>query len=129
MEISQEPIKNRYQTKKVTLYDQYGYYLDSPMLFNSISIGDSYYDGQNTSFKILNKYLGPRLVAFSDVNGRNITNQLKVNQNIYIDAEILVNEDSGMYFYGQEQRVTPGSNLNVLTNSQDLSRFIIVSVN
>lgn len=129
MAISKEPIEDKFETKKIVLYDQYGYYIDSPTTFNNIKIGDTYNDGMNTSFKIVSKYLGPRIVAFSDVNGRSVINQLKVNQSTYVEAEIMVKELGGMYFYGEEQRVTPGSNLNILTNSQDFSRFTIVSIN
>jgi hypothetical protein len=129
MAISQQPFNEEYLTKKITLINQYGYYIDSPGEFDSIKIGDEFFDGQSTAFKITSKYLGPRLTAFSDINGRPVVNQLKVNQNIYIDAEIKVKQIDNMYFYGEEQRVTPGANLNIQTNSLDLTKFTVVSLN
>lgn len=129
MELSSESIDNSEVTKKITLFNQYGYYTDSPKEYESIALNDGYFDGQNVVFKTTNKYLSPRLVAFSDNYGKQAINQIKVNQNIYVDAEISVKEINGMYFFGEEQRVVPGANLNILTNTQDFTRYTIVSVN
>lgn len=129
MEISSDEIKPNDVLKKITLFNQYGYYTDSPKEFESIAINDEYSDGRNVVFKVTKKYLGPRLVAFSDNYGKQAINQIKVNQNIYVDAEIMVKEVNGMYFFGEEQRVVPGANLNILTNTQDFTKYTVVSVN
>lgn len=129
MAISDSPFQEEYLTKKITLINLYGYYSDSPNEYDNIKIGDEYFDGQSTAFKITNKYLGPRLTAFADNNGRQVINQLKVNQHIFIDAEIKVKQIDNMFFYGEEQRVTPGANLNIQTNSLDLTKYTVVSLN
>lgn len=129
MSISSQEPQEKYLTKQITLAKQYAYYTDSPDEFNSIQIGDSYFDGQDIAFKITDKYLKARKVAFSDINGRPVVNTLDVNQHIYLEAEIKVKEIDNMYFYGEEQRVAPGANLNIITNSQDLSRYTVVSLN
>ncbi len=129
MEMSSDEIKDTSVIKKITLFNQYGYYTDSPKEFESIALNDTYSDGQNIVFRTTKKYLGPRLVAFSDNFGKQSINQIKVNQNIYVDAEIMVKEINGMYFFGEEQRVVPGANLNILTNTQDFTKYTVVSVN
>lgn len=129
MSINTEEPQDTYLTKKIILSKQYAYYEDSPDEFESIKIGDNYFDGQDVAFKITDKYLKARKVAFSDINGRPVINTLDVNQHIYLEAEIKVKEIDNMYFYGEEQRVAPGANLNIITNSQDLSRYTVVSLN
>ncbi len=129
MEMSSEEISKNEITKNITLFYQYGYYTDSPKEFESIELNDTYSDGENVVFRTTKKYLGPRLVAFSDNYGKQTINQIKVNQNIYVEAEIVVKEINGMYFFGEEQRVVPGANLNILTNTQDFTKYTVVSVN
>jgi len=132
MSISQTEPEEDYLTKKITLSNlskQYAYYTDSTDEFESIKIGDNYFDGQDIAFRITDKYLKARSVAFPDINGKPVINTLNVNQHIYIDAEIKVKVIDNMYFYGEEQRVAPGANLNIITNSQDFSRYTVVSIN
>ena len=128
MEIYHSPPDEQFVTKEITLSNQFAYYSDSPDEFESLMIGDEYFDGQSVAFKVIRKSLSPRQVAFQDLYGKQVVNQIKVNQTIYVNAKIKVKEIDGMFFFGEEQRVTPGANLNILTNTQDFSTYTVVSI-
>jgi hypothetical protein len=126
--MSPEEIHEKYTTKTITFSDLNAYYSNLPQEYDSIQVGDTYFDGTGYPVKIVGKHLVPRQVPFGDQFGRVIENKIQSNQTIVVEAEVAVQEIDGKYIYGEEQQVVSGANLNISTNTADLSRFVISSI-
>ena len=128
MQIDKNEIKPNYQTKTLTLYNQYAYNADQLSEFNQIKVGDTYFDGTSNSVKIIDKKIIPRAVPFGFVLGKSNINPVSYNNTILLKVEVMVEEKEGKYIFGEEQQVVEGASLNLLTNTFDLSQFVIVSI-
>lgn len=128
--LGKTPPQDKYVEKTVYLVNPGAYKKSTPYLYDSIKIGDSYYDGNQTVFKITNKRLERNV--FAVVN--NFTSQVSegttdTTQDIVIIAKIKLLEKNNQLIFGGDQLVQLGDKLNLSTdNGLNLNDFVISAI-
>lgn len=129
IEISREPFQDKYVEKNVTLIKKEGYTKDNPFFYDSIYIGDKYFDGKENVFEITGKKLEPTSVSVSDLYGNIKEREISSRQDIIINAKVLARQDDSGFYFGQENLLSPGGYLTVLTQNLKLEELVIAKVN
>lgn len=130
IEVSESEFEDKYSEKIITFMDEGAYTVDNPFLFNSIQIGDQYFDGEEVVFEVLDKHLKKTLLLATDQHGYVHGRQIPSVQNILVQAKIVVNEKDGCLYFGEEKLITVGSSLFISTaNFKFGNDFIIGEIN
>lgn len=120
----------KFTTKIITLTKQYAY----PWEYDQIKIGDSYFDGKDTVFKILdknqtdtNQYLPTE--SSSGYPGSVVnSSQTIARKYVTIKAEIKVKESAGQFLFGEEQIIAPGKTISIATPNFTFNDFVISQI-
>ncbi len=124
VDLSQVPFADSYIEKTITLTKKSAY----PWEYDAIKIGDSYFDGQDTVFQIIDKQAVDTASLTHDTFG-NFTAQTSVPQKyITITAKIKVRDENGQLMFGEEQLLTPGKTLVVTTSNFSSQDYAIGSI-
>lgn len=126
--VSQTPFPNHLEPKKLTMYYLYSHYSEVPESFESIKVGESYFDGTESVAKILSKKVIPREIVLNDIYGQAIYNTVTNNETLELEVEVMAEEYDGKLIYGQEQQIVIGASLNLTTDTYDLSQFVISAI-
>lgn len=122
-EISEKPIKDTYETKIVELTGRNLF----PWEYNSIKIGDAYFDGKNEVFKVINKNSRLTSIIVSDLYGNYPTPSSEQRRYTTVIAEMkLEKKNDGRYFFGEEQEIDVGKEFKLITPFANYS-FLTVS--
>lgn len=123
MKLSEKPIEDNYETKVVELSGRNLF----PWEYDSIKIGDAYFDGENEVFKVLNKTSRLTSTIAPDLFGNFPGSSTEQRRYVTVFAEIkLEKKADGRYFFGEEQEIgigqgfkfmTPSANYSILTTS------------
>src|ERR1035437_3451343 len=96
IDLNNQPFKYKYVYKTVYLVDRGGYTKDFPYMYDSINIGDKYFDGQNYVFEVLDKNLRKNILGVqNNLNGQIYEQAIDTTQNIEIKARIRVKQTAG----------------------------------
>lgn len=126
LEISEEPLKDDYQEKLVSIIKENAYTWE----YNAIKVGDSYSDGKDVVFEVLNKkILGSSSFYKVDIYSNISPNTLNPTLRVSVTAKIKVKEKNGKLLWGEEKIIKPGSPLPISTSSFDFQDFYISAVN
>lgn len=124
IELSEKPIKDQLIEKVIYLQKSYAY----PWEFENIKIGDSYFDGEEKVFEILNKNSGQNINIFelekSLINPTTPTTRI----DIIIKAKIKVKSFDGKLFYGEEQLIAPGKIIDIATDNFQFQNYLVAKV-
>ncbi len=126
IEVSESEFEDKYVEKVITLVKEEGFSNNSPYLFNSIKVGDKYFDGEGVVFEILDKKLQRTTLLVSDQLGNIYTRQSPSMQNIIIKAKVVVKEIDGLIFFGEEKLLTSGNSLVISLPSFKLDEDFII---
>ena len=97
-------------------------------MYNNIPIGDTYFDGQNIVFEVVDKQSFPIYIFGSDDKGI-ARSTLNYNwQNVIIKAKIKVQQTENQLIFGEEQKLIIGGYLNLFTDKFDYSNFKIIEI-
>lgn len=107
IDLQNELPKNDYTEKTILLIKKE----PAPWEYDSIKINDSYYDGTDTVFKILDKQVD------------------EMNKNIIVRASIKVRQVNSQLIFGEEQLIKTGSKLNITTSNFTFDGFYIGKIN
>lgn len=124
IDINNQLIQNTYVTKTITFVKKFGYYWEKDALL----VGDSYFDGKDTVFTILERDAHETSLLTPDEYG-NLTPSTSEQRNyIVLKAKIKVRERFGQFVYGGDQVIKTYSQLNIFTNKLNLSDYIIAGI-
>ncbi len=124
--LNKNPFAENRKDKIVYLVFEKGYYKDFSYRYDSIRIGDVYYDGENTVFEVLDKQLVKNIESVDNVfTGRSYEIERETKQNIVVKAKIKIKEEKGQMIYGEEYKVTVNSSPLFSTNSVSFNDFFV----
>ena len=128
--IGNKPLANNYVDKTIYLVWTGGFKKSSPYLYNSIKIGDAYFNGESDVFKIIDKKLEENV--FAVVN--NFTSQVTegstdTTQDIVLVARVKLLKVNNLLVFGGSQIITEGESMNLVTDDGlNLSSFVISAI-
>lgn len=125
IDISELPFESEYKEKIVELVGIEEYRINEEQIYESIQIGDTYHDGHEVVFEIIDKTLQP---IVNEVNySTGISRLIKSNsvKNIILTAKMKVLEKDNKLIFGEEQIMITGGKLDISTQNTDLSSFFI----
>lgn len=125
IQISKNPIQEKEKEIIVTLVNQGGYIKDAPYKYDSIKVGDTYFNGEKTTLKILNKYLESNIWTVTSDTGEVFERNIYSTQNIIVKVKLLVQEKKTGLFYGEEQKVQVNASPTFGTNDTFFEGFFI----
>jgi hypothetical protein len=128
VEMSKDNIKTKYVEKTVYLYNYGAYKKDFPYLYDSIKIGDKYFDGEKEVFRVVDKELVEGIRLSSDNYGRLYEQSTDVFQNILVKAVVKLTEKDGQLFYGEERALKIGDQFPFLTEGYNFEAFSIAKI-
>lgn len=116
--LGKNPLRDKYVQKTVYLVLASGYKKNSPYFYDSITVGDKYFDGNRNIFEITDKKLEKNV--FAVIN--NFTSQVSegetdTTQDIVVTIKMNFLEKNNLLIFGQDQVVNIGDKLNLSTNS------------
>lgn len=115
--LGKNPIKETYVQKTVYLVLIGGYKKSSPYFYNSIAIGDKYFDGNRNVFEIIDKKLEKNVFAVTNnLTGLVSEGETDTTQDIIVTTKMNLLEKNNLLVFGQNQVVSIGNKLNLSTN-------------
>lgn len=122
--LGRQPFHEQYEDKIVYLSKKYAY----PWEYDQIQIGDSFSNGQDTIFKLLDKAKGETNEVLFNDQGKLISSETETYRYIIVKAKIKVKKAGGEYIFGEEYSLTPGRNIPLVTNNLSYNDYIITKV-
>lgn len=120
----------KYVTKTITLTKQYAY----PWEYDQIKVGDSYFDGKDTVFTVLdksqtdtNQYLPTESSSGYPQSVVN-SSQTIARKYVTVKAEIKVKKLDNQLIFGEEQIIAPGKTISISTPNFTFSDFIVSQI-
>ncbi len=130
IDLSPSLFKDKYAEKTITLVARGAYYKDDPTLYNSIRIGDNYFDGRSYVFQITGKKLENNIFAVvNNFTGQVTEGQTDATQNIVVKANILVLEKDNQLVFAGDQILHVGDKFVFSTSNFSFDGFTITSIN
>jgi hypothetical protein len=126
IDIATKKTPEKYVDKIVYLVNQSGYNRSFPYLYDNIKKGDTYFDGNQIVFEVLDKSLEPSILTIpnyirTDLNIGDITSI----QNIIVKAKIRAKEKNGRLFFGEENILAVNAPLTIATPHYFFENFVI----
>jgi len=125
-DIEEKPFKDIYVDKIVLLINQGGYNKDFPYRYDTIHVGDRYFDGKEYVFEILDKKLEKNIWTISNIlDGSGYEQTIATTQNILVKAKIRVREVNNEFYYGGDYKVTSNASIPFSTSNFFFEGFTI----
>ena len=129
IDLNSQPFKYKHVYKTVYLVDKGGYTKDFPYMYDSISVGDKYFDGTNTVFEVLDKSLEKNILSVqNNLNGQVYEQTVDTTQNVVIKARVRVRQTDKEFTYGEVYEVKNNNPIPFSTNNYFFSDFVIRSI-
>lgn len=129
IDLNNQPFKYKYIYKTVYLVARGGYTKDFTYMYDSINIGDKYFEGSNVVFEVLDKSLEKNIIGVqNNLNGQIYERMVETTQNILVKARIRVKQVGNEFTYGEIYEVKNNSPIPFSTNNYFLSDFVIRSI-
>lgn len=123
METSPEPFKDIYAEKEIILSATK---LDK-RISDTIEVGDSFSDGVETVFEIVEVEKKPSYLLNSSV-GNNYPIEAVEYEDVTLRARIKVRNQNGIYMYRQEIPLSIGKSINIVADTTVLTNFTITEI-
>jgi hypothetical protein len=124
LQISEKPIKDKLVEKTVILTKRAA----EPWEYDSIKIGDYYFNGQEKTFIIIDKTAKETQTLTTDIFGNYPDINPETKKYIFLKAKIKVKKEGSNLLYGEEQLLSVGKNLNIATNNLLLENYKVASI-
>lgn len=112
IQISDVPYKENYVNKTVILTKRYAF----PWEYDAIHIGDTYSDGNETVFKVIDKQKTETTSLSADTYGNATADNTENRNFITVKAQVKVKESGGQLIFGEDQVLTVGGKMNASTS-------------
>lgn len=124
IELSEKPIKDELIEKKIVLTKKN----DNSWEYESIKIGDFYFDGKEKVFEVLQKTARDTQTLTADTFGNYPVEQPELKKYIFVKAKILVKEKDNKLIFGEEQIILSGKTINIATDNFQFQDYLIAEV-
>lgn len=121
IQLSTKPFEEKFITKTITLTKKNVY----PWEYETIRVGDTYFDGQQTVFTVLDKKSTDISVQAPDIYGNSTDLTLDLKKYIVVRAKIKVQEKNNQFIFGEEQVINPGKIINISTSNFTFSEYVV----
>jgi hypothetical protein len=122
--LSPSPFKDQYIEKTIYLANRYAYSWD----YDNVKIGDSYFDGVDKVFEIIDKSEGGMSQILTSDRGRYDPTTQDVRKYTVIKARVKVKKVDGQYIFGEEQVIANGKTFNMATPNFSFVDYMISKV-
>ena len=122
--LSDKPLKENYVEKTVYMTKKNAY----PWEYNAIKIGDSYFDGKETVFQVIDKKSQDTSLISSDAYGNSNPNLTESQMYIVVKAKMRLKQENGQLIYGEDQNVTLGRNIGIATSNFAYNNFVVSQI-
>jgi hypothetical protein len=123
VELSEEPLKDVFVTKIITLTKKEAY----PWEADAIMVGDKYFDGQDYIFEIIDKKIYDFQEAYS-LSGLYYAAETERKKNITVKVRTKLKQKNNQLIFGEEQILTPGKTINVATANFTFQDYVVGGV-
>jgi hypothetical protein len=123
-QISEKPIEDKLIEKTVILTKRAA----EPWEYDSIKIGDFYFDGKEKVFTIVDKTAKETQTLTTDIFGNYPDINPETKKYIFLKAKIKARKEGNGLLYGEEQLISVGKNLNIATNNLLLENYKVASI-
>jgi len=124
IELSDKELQDLYVDKTVILTKRMAYSWE----YNAIPIGDSYFDGVNQVFQVLEKSQTPTSQIVQDMYGNLLSGTVTSTSYITIKARIKVLDKNGQFYFGEERLLTAGNPIDLTTAHYNYKDFVVASI-
>lgn len=124
IELSDKPITDSYVEKTVTLTKRNAL----PWEYDSIVLGDHFFNGETDTIRILDKQSTNTTVIANDSYGNYIPSYGEDQKYVTVKVKLKGKMVNGQFFYGEEQMVVPGRNIGFATNDFVFSDYLVARV-
>lgn len=121
--MSSKPFKDKTVKKTLTLVKKYA----NAWEYDAIQIGDSYFDGTDKVFTVMDKWFEEQWVTY-EATGNNYPIETEPKKHITVRAEVLLTQSKNQLFFAQEQKLTLGKAFNMSTNNFTFEAFEIAGI-
>lgn len=129
IEIDQKPFDKKYVEKIIYLVNRGGYSKDFPYLFDTIKVGERYYDGEEYVFEVLDKRLEKNIWSVTNnFTGQVFERDVYTTQNIIVKAKVRVRERKDYLIYGNTYYLKVNSYIPFSTESFIFNDFVVRSI-
>jgi hypothetical protein len=124
IDLSEKPFEENYLEKTVVLTKRFAY----PWEYDAIQIGDTYNNGAETVFEVLDKSQIFTSVLSSDEYGNLTTQTREGTKYITILAKVKVLKKNDKLLFGEEHLLAPGNALPVATSNLVYDTYVISEI-
>lgn len=126
IELSKVPFKDKYVPKIIYIASRGGYNKDFPFRFETIKVGDKYFDGENTVFEVLDKSLERQVWSISNILTGTVYEQpVSTDQNIIVKARVLLKQKPDGLYYNENYKVTANAFIPFATGDYFFESFVV----
>jgi hypothetical protein len=124
IDLSTTPLDNSFVEKTVVLTKRFAF----PWEYEAIVIGDTYENGDEVVFEVLNKSQRQTSVISSDTFGNLNQQTNEATRYITILARVRASYKDGMLIFGEERLLSPGNILPVATSNLVYDNYVISEI-
>ena len=124
IELSEKPIKDQLTEKTIILTKRNA----DPWEYDSIKLGDFYFDGKEKVFEILEKKATDTQTLTADTFGNYPDINPEMKKYIFLKAKIKVKQADNTLLFGEEQVIAPGKTINIATNNLQFSNYVVAKI-
>ena len=124
IEMSDNPIKNNFVEKNIILIKRNAY----PWEYDAIKVGDAFFDGQDTVFKVIDKQATDTSSLTSDNYGNSSSSTTEGKKYITVKAKIKCKLMDNQLVYGEDQIINLGKTFNVSTSNFTFSDYQVSGI-
>jgi len=124
IELSEKPIKENYQEKTIIITKRNA----NPWEYDSIKVGDFYFDGQEKVVEILEKNAKNTQTLISDALGNYPDIAPEQRKYIFVKLKIKGKIKDNKFVFAEEQIITPGKTINLATQDFQFQDYIVAKV-
>lgn len=121
IQLNNTSLNNTYVPKTIFLTKKGAY----PWEYDAIQIGDTYFDGENTVFTILDKQSSDTTIIAPDSFGNNISTTVDQKKYIIVKARILIQNVNNQLLFGEEQIIAPGKTISIATSNFTFNDYVV----
>jgi len=124
IELDKNRIEEKLVEKTIYLVKKYAY----PWEFDNIKIGDKFFDGENTIFKIIDKQNQQNMEGFSFNSPYAGASLAEPTNYITVKATALLKNKLGQWVIGEDQIIVPGKVISISTPNFVFDSYVVSRV-
>lgn len=131
IQLSEKPFREQYVEKTVTLIKRNTF----PWEFDSINVGDSFFNGETTTLRVISKTSSDTAVISNDsygnylpIDGDGQKYLTEAQKYVTVKLKLKGEMTDGQFYYGEDQSVTPGRFISLATTHFVFNDFVVARV-